>query len=82
MEFSLSLEEKIVLYKQIKKSFEKDLIHRLSAIGLDAEEFDLDNFIPEEDKMAQFYIKELILKLKKVEQKIIELSNLENLQKD
>jgi hypothetical protein len=78
MEFSLTLEEKLLTYKQTKKSFEKDLIQRLCAIGKDPESFDVDNFIPEEDKMSEFYIKELILKIKKVEEKIKELSNLIN----
>ncbi len=78
MEFSLTLEEKLLTYKQTKKSFEKDLIQRLCAIGKDPENFDVDNFIPEEDKMSEFYIKELILKIKKVEEKIKELSNLVN----
>jgi len=78
MNFSLTLEEKLLTYKQTKKSFEKDLIQRGCAIGKDPESFDIDNFIPEEDKMSEFYIKELILKIKKVEEKIKELSNLIN----
>lgn len=82
MNFSLTLEEKLLTYKQTKKSFEKDLIQRLCAIGKDPENFDIDTFVPEEDKMSEFYIKELILKLKKVEEKILELEKNVALEKE
>ena len=72
MEFSLSLKEKIVLYKQTKKSFEMDLIQRLCAVGIDPEDFNGKEFIPDEDKMSHFYIKELLLKIEKVEEKILQ----------
>ena len=76
MEFSLSLKEKIVLYKQTKKSFEMDLIQRLCAVGIDPDDFNTKEFIPEEDKMSHFYIKELILKIEKVEKKILQFETL------
>jgi len=72
MKFSLSLNEKIVLYKQTRKSFEMDLIQRLCAVGIDPDDFNAKEFIPEEDKMSHFYIKELILKIEKVEEKILQ----------
>ena len=76
MEFSLSLKEKIVLYKQTKKSFEMDLIQRLCAVGIDPDDFNTKEFIPEEDKMSHFYIKELILKIENVEKKILQFETL------
>lgn len=39
MEFKLSLEEKLLVYKQTRKSFEIDLIQRLCAVGIDPEDF-------------------------------------------
>ena len=72
MEFKLSLEEKLLVYKQTRKSFEIDLIQRLCAVGIDPEDFNAKEFIPDEDKTSHFYIKELLLKIEKVEEKILE----------
>jgi hypothetical protein len=72
MEFKLSSEEKLSVYKQTRKSFEMDLVQRLCAVGIDPEEFNAEEFIPEEDKMSHFYIKELLLKIEKVEKKIFQ----------
>ena len=76
MEFKLSSKEKLSVYKQTRKSFEMDLIQRLCAVGIDPEDFNAKEFIPDEDKMSHFYIKELILKIEKVEEKILQFENL------
>lgn len=72
MEFKLSAKEKLSVYKQTRKSFEIDLIQRLCAVGIDPEDFNAKEFIPEEDKMSHFYIKELLVKIEKVEEKILQ----------
>jgi hypothetical protein len=72
MEFKLSAKEKLSVYKQTRKSFEIDLIQRLCAVGIDPEDFNAEEFIPEEDRMSHFYIKELLLKIEKVEEKILQ----------
>ena len=76
MEFKLSAKEKLSVYKQTRKSFEIDLIQRLCAVGIDPEDFNSKEFIPEEDKMSHSYIKELLLKIEKVEEKILQFENL------
>lgn len=82
MEFNLSSKEKLSVYKQTRKSFELDLIQRLCAVGIDPEAFDTEKFIPEDDKMSHFYIKELILKIEKVKEKILEFEKIVNLEKE
>jgi hypothetical protein len=72
MEFKLSAKEKLSVYKQTRKSFEIDLIQRLCAVGIDPEDFNSKEFTPEEDKMSHSYIKELLLKIEKVEEKILQ----------
>lgn len=78
MEFKLSSKEKLSTYKQTRKSFEMDLIQRLCAVGIDPEDFNAKEFIPDEDKMSHFYIKELFLKIQKVEEKILQLETIVN----
>lgn len=82
MEFKLSSQEKLSVYKQTRKSFEIDLIQRLCAVGIDPEDFSAKDFIPDEDKMSHFYIKELILKIEKVEKKILQFEKIANLEEE
>jgi len=82
MEFKLSSKEKLSVYKQTRKSFEIDLIQRLCAVGIDPEDFNGEDFIPDEDKMSHFYIKELLLKIEKVEKKILQFEKIESLEEE
>lgn len=75
MKFDLSKEEKYKVYQRTKKSFEMDLIQRLCAVGIDPDTFNPDEFIPEDDKMSHYYINDLITKIKKVEEKILQFKN-------
>ena len=73
MQFSLSSEEKKEAYQLVKVELEKALILRLSALGIDPEEFDEENFIPAENSTAQKDIYDIILKVKDIDNKISSL---------
>lgn len=73
MQFSLSSEEKKEAYQLVKIELEKALILRLSALGIDPEEFDEENFIPAENSTAQKDIYDIILKVKDIDNKISSL---------
>ena len=70
MKFNLSLEEKKEAYETAKNELEKALILRLSVLGIDAEEFDEDSFIPAENITAQKDIYDIICKIKDIDNKI------------
>jgi hypothetical protein len=73
MQFSLSSEEKKEAYQLVKIELEKALILRLSALGIDPEEFDEENFIPAENSTAQKDIYDIIFKIKDIDNKISSL---------
>lgn len=70
MKFQMSTEQKKEAYATVKIELEKSLILRLTVLGIDAENFDENTFIPAENSTAEKDIYAIIQKIKEIDQKI------------
>ena len=70
MKFSLSNEEMKLAIENTVKDLEKNLILRLSAIGIDFEEFDPNSFIFNDESAAHDGIKKLIIRIENLKVKL------------
>lgn len=75
MKFSLTKEEKIKVYNDIRVELQKNLIVRLNILGIDPENFDEDTYIPDESSSAQKSIYNLIQQIKQTDLKIEAIEN-------
>lgn len=76
MQFSLTKDQKLKAYNEALLDLENGLILRLGVLGFDVDEFDEDNFVPDENSTAQQDIFMIIVRIKKIKQKIEELNSL------
>jgi hypothetical protein len=67
--FSLSQEEKIRAIEFSIKEFEKHLINRLTAAGIDFDDFNIDTFQPREGSSLDSYILETVEKINFLKEK-------------
>lgn len=65
MKFTLNNELKKKSIERVIHEFESELIVRLTILNIDLDDFDADNFIPDENSTAQKDIFEIINKIKK-----------------
>lgn len=75
MKFTLSKEEKIKVYNDVRIELQKNIILRLNILDYDVDTFDEDSFVPNEDSAAQISLYNLIQKLKETNQKIEQIEN-------
>ena len=75
LKFTLSKEEKIKVYNDVRIELQKNIILRLNILDYDVDTFDEDSFVPNEDSAAQISLYNLIQKLKETNQKIEQIEN-------
>lgn len=75
MKFTLSKEEKIKVYNDVRVELQKNIIVRLNLLNYDIDTFDEDSFVPNENSAAQINLYNLIQKLKDTNQKIEQIEN-------
>lgn len=75
MKFSLTKEEKIKVYNDVRVDLQKNIIVRLNILGIDPDSFDEESFQPSENSSAQEALYNLIQKLKETEEKIKAIEN-------
>lgn len=74
MKINLSNEQKLKVYNQAALDLENLLLLRLTILGIDIDSFNEDLFFPEEDSTAQKDIYNIIDRIKKIKEKIKEIS--------
>lgn len=74
MKINLSNEQKLKVYNQAALDLENLLLLRLTVLGIDIDSFNEDTFFPEEDSTAQKDIYNIIDRIKKIKEKIKEIS--------
>lgn len=75
MKFSLTKEEKIKVYNDVRVELQKNIIVRLNILGVDPDIFDEESFQPSENNSAEEALFNLIQKLKETEEKIKAIEN-------
>lgn len=75
MKFSLSKEEKIKVYNDVRIELQKNLIVRLNILGIDPDTFDEHSFFPDENSSAQKSVYNLIQQIKETNLKIEAIEN-------
>lgn len=75
MKFSLTKEEKIKVYNDVRVELQKNIIVRLNILGIDPDIFDEESFQPSENNSAEEALFNLIQKLKETEEKIKAIEN-------
>jgi len=75
LKFTLSKEEKIKVYNDVRVELQKNIIVRLNLLNYDIDTFDEDSFVPNENSAAQINLYNLIQKLKDTNQKIEQIEN-------
>jgi hypothetical protein len=70
MKFTISNEKRAEVLQEAKQSLESALLLRLSVMGIDADTFDPDTFVPNEDSTMDNDIKVIIDKIKDLEIKL------------
>jgi hypothetical protein len=74
LKINLSNEQKLKVYNQAALDLENLLLLRLTILGIDIDSFNEDLFFPEEDSTAQKDIYNIIDRIKKIKEKIKEIS--------
>jgi hypothetical protein len=74
LKINLSNEQKLKVYNQAALDLENLLLLRLTVLGIDIDSFNEDTFFPEEDSTAQKDIYNIIDRIKKIKEKIKEIS--------
>jgi hypothetical protein len=74
LKINLSNEQKLKVYNQAALDLENLLLLRLTILGIDIDSFNEDTFFPEEDSTAQKDIYNIIDRIKKIKEKIKEIS--------
>lgn len=75
MKFSLTKEEKIKLYNDVRIELYKNLLVRLNILGIDPDTFDEDLFIPNENSSSQTAVQNLVEKIKEIDKKMKQVEN-------
>lgn len=75
MKFSLTKEEKIKVYNDVRIELQKNLIVRLNILGIDPDTFDEDSFFPDENSSAQKSVYNLIQQIRQTNLKIEAIEN-------
>jgi len=75
LKFSLTKEEKIKLYNDVRIELYKNLLVRLNILGIDPDTFDEDLFIPNENSSSQTAVQNLVEKIKEIDKKMKQVEN-------
>lgn len=73
MKFNLPNDQKKQAYENVRNELEKNLILRLTAIGIDPEVFDEESFEPNQSSTAQMDIKDILEQIARTKAIIAEL---------